>query len=128
MKEINWSDSVEFAVELDGGSLHYVGEFNMNDWDKGFKKVWEKATEIAEEFDSDPDMMEVKPVDSWLQNAVDIFNICNKRNKQDNSEWFTFEVVMDRDDALEIKELLEKYSDSRFLKDLLFSYECWEKL
>jgi hypothetical protein len=124
----DWNNSVEFAVEIEGGSLHYVGEFDMTDWDKGWRKAWDKAVEIAEGFNSDPELMELKPVDAWLQNAVSIFKICNERNKRDSSDWFTFEVVMDINDAHEVKELLDKYSDSRFLKDLLAGYESWGDL
>lgn len=121
-------NTTEFAVEIEGGSLHYVGEFDMTDWESGWRKVWDKAVEIAEGFNSDPDLMEVKPVDAWLQNAVSIFHICNKRNQKNGSDWFTFEVVMDQEDANEVQELLDKYSDSTFLKDLLYGYLTWGKL
>lgn len=120
--------AVEFAVELEDCTMYYLGEFDMTDWDKGWNQVWNKATYLSEEFNCDPDCMEVKRVDHWLQNAVSIFNICNKRNQKDGADWFTFEVVMDINDAHEVKELLDKYSDSGFLKDLLAGYESWGDL
>lgn len=119
---------VEFAVELEDGQMFYVGEFDMTNWDTGWGLVWKKATEISEEHDCDPDAMDVKRVDHWLQNAVSIFHICNKRNQKDGADWFTFEVCMDQEDANEVQELLDKYSDSSFLKDLLYGYLTWGKL
>jgi hypothetical protein len=128
LDEYDLNKAVEFAVELEDSRMIYLGEFDMTNWDTGWELVWKKATEVSEENDCDPDYMEVKQVDQWLQNAVSIFNICNKRNQKDGSDWFTFEVCMDQEDANEVQELLDKYSDSTFLKDLLYGYLTWGKL
>jgi hypothetical protein len=128
LDEYDLNKAVEFAVELKDSRMIYLGEFDMTNWDTGWELVWKKATEVSEENDCDPDYMEVKQVDQWLQNAVSIFNICNKRNQKDGSDWFTFEVCMDQEDANEVQELLDKYSDSTFLKDLLYGYLTWGKL
>lgn len=120
--------SVRLAIELEDGRVQYLGEFDITDWNKGWTQAWEKAIGISEENDCDPDMMRVDTLDNMLQSATNIYNMHNKINKADGSDWFTFEVVIDKDDALEIKEILDKYSDSRFLKDLLDGYQAWGKL
>jgi len=131
MNDYNIEDfkkAVGMAVELEDGSVEYLGEFDMTDWNKGWDQAWKKAVEISEKNDCDPDMMRVDTLDNMLQSATNIYHMCNKINKADGSGWFTFEVCIDRDDALEIKELLDTYSDSQFLKDLLDNYQAWEKL
>lgn len=120
--------AVGMAVELEDGSVEYLGEFDMTDWNKGWDQAWEKAMDISEEKDCDSDMMRLDTLDNMLQLTTNIYHMHNKINKADGSGWFTFEVCIDRDDALEIKELLDTYSDSQFLKDLLDNYQAWEKL
>lgn len=124
----DFKKAVCMAVELEDGSVEYLGEFDMTDWNKGWDQAWKKAIDISEENDCDPDMMRVDTLDNMLQSATNIYHMHNKINKADGSGWFTFEVCIDRDDALEIKELLDTYSDSQFLKDLLDNYQAWEKL
>ena len=124
----DFKKAVGMAVELEDGSVEYLGEFDMTDWNKGWDQAWSKAIDISEENDCDPDMMRVDTVDHMLQLTTNIYHMHNKINKADGSDWFTFEVCIDRDDALEIKELLDTYSDSQFLKDLLDNYQAWGKL
>jgi len=120
--------SVCMAVELEDGDVKYLGEFDMTDWNKGWDQAWEKATDISEENDCDPEMMRLDTLDNMLQSATNIYHMHNKINKEDGSGWFTFEVCMDRDDALEIKRLLDKHTDLMLLKDLLDNYQMWDKL
>ena len=124
----DFKKSVGMAVELEDGSVEYLGEFDMTNWNSGWDLAWKKAIDISEENDCDPDMIRVDTLENMLQSATNIYHMHNKINKADGSGWFTFEVCIDRDDALEIKELLDTYSDSQFLKDLLDNYQAWEKL
>ena len=120
--------AVRFAVELEDGSMEYVGEFDMTDWNKGWNQALEKATEISDEYGFDTELMRLDPMDFWLQSASNVLHLFNRLQKKDGDEWFTFEVCIDKDDALEIKDLLDKHTDSYFLKSLLDEYQKWEKL
>lgn len=122
------SKAVRFAVELEDGSMEYVGEFDMTDWNKGWDQAWAKATEISDECGFDIELMRLDLLDNWLQSATSVFHLFNRLQKQDGDDWFTFEVCIDKDDALEIKDLLDKHTDSYFLKSLLDQYQKWEKL
>lgn len=118
----------EFAVELSDGSMRYVGEFDITDFQKGWNQAWEKATEISEEHGLDIDLMNLDLMGNWLQIAHNTFHIHNTLNKKNDAGWFTFEVCMERDDALLVREMLDKHKDSYFLERLLEQYERWDKL
>ena len=125
------NDSVNlegFAVELSDGSMRYVGEFDITDFQKGWDQAWKKATEISEEYGLDIDLMNLDLMGNWLQIAHNVFHIQNQLNKKDDSGWFVFETCIERDDALLIKEIVDKHEDSYFLKHLLQDYERWDKL
>lgn len=126
IEEIN--KTTRLAVELEDFSLVYVGEFDMNDFNKGWNQAWEKATEISEERMCDPDAMRLDLIDNWLQSTTNIYHLFNQLQKEDGDDWFTFEVCIDKDDALEIKRLLDKHTDLHLLKDLLDNYQRWNKL
>ena len=131
MNDYNIEDfkkAVGMAVELEDGSVEYLGEFDMTNWNSGWDLAWKKAIDISEENDCYPDMMRVDTLDNMLQSATNIYHMHNKINKADGSGWFTFEVCIDRDDALEIKSLLDKHTDLMLLKDLLDNYQRWDKL
>lgn len=120
--------SVGMAVELEDGSMEYLGEFDMTDWNKGWDQAWAKASDISEELGFDPDMMNLNLMDNWLEIAHRVHHLQNQLNKKDDSGWFVIETCMERNDALLVKEMLDKHKDSFFLEELLKNYEKWDKL
>ena len=124
----NLYKSVDFLVVLEGGEMHYVGEFDMTDWNKGWDEAWSKASEISDAYECDIELMQLDLLDNWLQYGSNATHIHNRLNQKNDSGWFTFEVCMERHDAEEIKRLLDNHTDSQLLKDLLDNYQRWDKL